>query len=233
MIRQLKNRIKSVRKQIKLQLHYLSLAQKSPQQVFTEIYTEKKWGGGDASSFSGPGSSLDQTNVVREALPMIIEELNCKSLIDVPCGDFFWMKTVTLDNVEYIGGDIVADLIEKNQKLYSGGKRRFILVDLLQGPLPKSDLVLCRDCLGHFSYMHIFLALTNIKRSGAEYFLTTTFNNRGRNENIVTGAWRPINLQIPPFNFPSPMKLIDEKCPKTDHQDKSLGLWKISDIPEY
>ena len=76
-------------------------------------------------------------------------------------------------------------------------------------------------------------ALKNIKRSGSRYLLTTTFTERDSNMDIQTGQWRPLNMLKPPFSFPSPIMIINEKCTEGDGSwgDKSLGLWKISDIP--
>jgi hypothetical protein len=39
-------------------------------------------------------------------------------------------------------------------------------------------------------------------------------------------------LQLPPFNFPKPLKLIDEKCTEYNGKfaDKHLGLWLLNDI---
>jgi hypothetical protein len=203
---------------------------KSPDQVFTEIYRINKWG--DVSSASGPGSNLEQTETIRKILPLLIKELNCKSILDIPCGDFFWMKLVDLD-VQYIGGDIVAGLINNNKRKYAGAKRKFVHMDLIHDRLPKVDLIICRDCLVHFPLLQTLHALENIKRSDSIYFLTTTFIERDINVDIQFGGWRPINLQQPPFSFPSPIRLIDEKCPFEDYKDKNLGLWKTTDIPDY
>ncbi|HEV8722667.1 MAG TPA: hypothetical protein VGW77_18770 [Candidatus Binatia bacterium] len=59
---------------------------------------------------SGPGSSLFQTATVRAALPGVIQQFGVKSMLDIPCGDFNWMKEVTLDVDRYIGGDIIKQL---------------------------------------------------------------------------------------------------------------------------
>lgn len=203
---------------------------KSPAQIFTEIYRENKWG--DEQSLSGPGSNLDQSEAVRNALPLLIKELRCESLLDVPCGDFFWLKMIDL-NIQYIGGDVVDDLVKNNNRQYATQNRKFVRVDLVRDRLPKVDLILCRDCLVHFSYLHTLSSLKNIKRSGARYLLTTTFVERDINKDIPTGGWRSINLQLPPYNFPAPIRLIDEKCPFEDYRDKSLGLWKTADVPDY
>ena len=98
--------------------------------------------------------------------------------------------------------------------------------------LPKADILFCRDCLVHLSNEDIAKSIQNIRQSDITYLLTTTFTQCDENHDIVTGDWRIINLEKPPFNFPKPMSLINEKCTEGDgtYADKSLGLWKISDI---
>ena len=203
---------------------------KRPEEIFSEIYFDNKWG--DNDSVSGPGSNLIETEVIRDALPTLIKSLDCKVFLDIPCGDFFWMNTVKM-NVQYIGGDIVADLIRINQEKYGRDDRSFAQLNIISDKLPRADLILCRDCLVHLSYSDIFLALRNIKNSGSIFLLTTTFVDRKRNDNIPTGSWRPINFQLAPFNFSPPIRLIDEKCPLQDFRDKNLGLWRIADIPDF
>jgi hypothetical protein len=96
----------------------------------------------------------------------------------------------------------------------------------------KVDLILCRDCLFHLSYKDIFSALKNFKKSKSRFLLTTTFTNRTKNRNIFSGGWRPINLELPPFNLPRPVKIINENCTEADgkYSDKSLGLWNLESI---
>ena len=202
--------------------------QKSAEQtLFTEIYEKKCWGGAD--SVSGAGSDYDQTEVIREFLPHLVKELGCNSILDLPCGDFFWMNLIDMD-IDYVGGDVVPRIIRTNQRKYGNARRNFIDLDIIRDILPRADLILCRDCLVHFSDCHVFNSLKNIIVSESTFLLTTTFTKRQRNEDIPTGAWRPINLLLPPFNFPPPMKLIDERCPTGGYSDKHLGLWRIGDI---
>jgi hypothetical protein len=96
--------------------------------------------------------------------------------------------------------------------------------------LPKADIIICRDCLVHFSFNDVFSALRNICRNESTYFLSTTFSKHKRNSNIYTGSWRPINLVVPPFSLPDPILLIKEGCTDDGAADKSLALWKIEDI---
>jgi hypothetical protein len=197
--------------------------------VFEEIFRENSWG--DADSRSGMGSNLLYTETLRAELPRLLEEFRFRSMVDVPCGDFFWMRLMTLD-LEYVGGDIVAQLVERNQRLYGGDGRRFAQMDIVCDRLPKVDLVFCRDCLVHLSYKDAFRALNNIKRSGSTYLLTTTFSDRQGNSDICTGDWRTLNFRLPPFDFAPPLRLIDERIPLEGFRDKSLGLWRIADLPK-
>jgi len=98
--------------------------------------------------------------------------------------------------------------------------------------LPQIDAVLCRDCLVHLSFTDAHAALANVARSGAKWLLTTSFSSIKRNDDIVTGQWRPLNLMLPPFNLPKPAKRIAENCTETEFTDKLLGVWPIADLPQ-
>ena len=199
---------------------------------FTHIYSTNAWRG--AESRSGTGSSLLQTAAIRTMIPILLDDLNIKRLLDIPCGDYSWMKEVTLPIEHYVGADIVSELVHRNAATYGGPGRVFIVCDLTKDRLPPADCILCRDCLGHLSFKHIFEALNNIQRSKCTYLLTTTFSGRTRNWDIESGDWRPINLTIDPFNFPPPLKLLSERCTEDGGiwSDKNLGLWRIADLPD-
>lgn len=196
--------------------------------VFAKKTTDNTWAG--KNSLSGHGSDFVSTENLRQILPSLIQELNVKSLLDAPCGDFYWMNLTDLQIDNYIGVDIVPELVEQNQLKYSSKNRQFINLDIILDELPNVDLILCRDCLVHLSFNQIKESIQNFKKSGSTYLLTTTYPDLlDKNKNIVTGDWRPLDLEKPPFNFPKPIKLVNENC-TTDLKEKSLGLWKISDI---
>jgi hypothetical protein len=152
-------------------------------------------------------------------------------MLDIPCGDFWWMKEVELGNICYTGADIVHDLVEGN-KQYENRNRSFRKLDLIRDELPAVDLVFVRDCLVHLSFEDIFKALQNIVDSKSRYLLTTTFTARDKNRDIATGQWRALNLVLAPFNLPQPEVLINEYHPKKEYADKCLGLWHIRDVSE-
>lgn len=197
--------------------------------LFSFVYRKNIWGGDE--SRSGVGSSLDETLSLRHELPALLAQWSIESMLDVPCGDFHWMNELNLPLQRYIGADIVSDIVERNSKLYPRAGRRFVRLDLTRDRLPQADLIFCRDCLPHFSHELIRHAVANIKSSGAKFLLTTTFPAHAENPDIMTGWWRPLNLEKAPFCFPQPLRYVHEGNPDSGYSDKSLGLWRIQDLP--
>ncbi len=200
------------------------------QDRFTYIFRSRLW---SSSSVSGPGSESVQTQQLRDQLPDVLDRFGVRTLLDLPCGDFGWLSAVDLDLKRYIGADIVTELVEMNaERFRDDPMREFRVLDLTGDPLPKADLVLCRDCLVHLSFADIERALRNLRRSGSRYLLTTTFTELGTNIDIATGDWRPLNLCREPFGFPEPLAVLVEGCTEENgaYADKSLGLWEIASI---
>ncbi|MCX6613074.1 MAG: class I SAM-dependent methyltransferase [Acidobacteria bacterium] len=203
------------------------------EEVFQRIWANNYWG--DAESRSGGGSNLEQTAVLRPALSRLLSELKIQSMLDLPCGDFHWMKeTVLPAGMSYVGGDIVAPLVASNQASFGGPLKRFEQMNLMEDDLPQVDLIFCRDCLVHLSFAQIGKAIENLRRSGSTYLLTTNFSDDRRNHDIRTGQWRPLALRAAPFHFPLPLAVIEEKCTENrgKFSDKTMSLWRIADLPE-
>jgi hypothetical protein len=203
--------------------------------VFTSVYQENRWGGD--SSVSGPGSSLEQTSVIRENIIELLNKYNIKTIVDAPCGDFFWMKEVLRRNINYIdsytGIDIVEDLIRNNKRKYGSEKIFFIKSDLTKDLVPKADLILCRDCFLHLSYKNICKILNNFKLSGADYLLTSTYT-RHINKNVYKFSveGRAINLEFHPFKIEDILVTINENYhgQNEEYNDKSLILIRLGSI---
>ena len=197
------------------------------EQIFTNIYDTRAWH--SKESISGNGSELSQTTQIINELPFLLKKYNITSMLDIPCGDFNWMQHVNLNNVKYIGADIVEDLIISNQNKYPDIE--FHHLDLTKSTLPKVDLILARDVFVHMTYNTIVAALENIIQSGCKYLLTTSFTGMNINRDLsADGDWRPLNLLIDPFRF-KPIYLINENCTEGEnnqHNDKCLILFEIS-----
>jgi len=202
--------------------------------VFEDIYRNQSWGG---KSVSGMGSDTDQTKSLRQELPKLLNAYSVTSLLDVPCGDFNWMKLVELGSRSYVGGDIVAGLIEENNSKYRSNNRQFCVLDLMKDPLPPADLLLCRDCLIHLSFRDLRLVFSNLAKSDIPYVLTTNYPLITRNTDILTGGFRAINLQLSPFHLPKPVTAIAEDFFPKQRNDpnfiRELGLWRRSDFARF
>lgn len=204
---------------------------KNSEDIFTDIYQSNSWN--NKESVSGLGSTLQQTEVIRRELPLLWNQLETRTLLDIPCGDFNWMQYVDLQGLSYIGGDIVAPLVERNNAKFGRAGRSFIVLNVLSDVLPEVDCIFCRDCLVHFSHTDVRTALNNIKASRCRYLLTTTYPGQRRNLPIVTGEWQPLNLQAAPYNFGQPLHIINENSSERSgaYGDKSIALWRVADIP--
>lgn len=198
---------------------------------FTTIY--KSGGFGGSLSLSGVGSDLEQTRVIRDELHRVIQKYAIKSMLDVPCGDMYWMQHVDLKGVDYIGADIVDDLARVNNMRFGGEQKKFVVLDIVQDDLPQVDLIFCRDCLIHMKLNDAKLAIQNFKKSGSKWLLTTTYSSRDANAELGMNLFRPLNLQQPPFSLPALVELINENCTFGGgvYLDKSMGLWRIADLP--
>ncbi len=200
-------------------------------QVFTHIYEVNYWG--NSESISGPGSSVNHTKLLVDQLKLLLDHLDVKTILDIPCGDFNWMQHLQWSKMHYTGGDIVRDLILRNRKQFGSKNINFDELDLTSNDLPVSDVIVNRDGLVHFSFEDIRLSLKNICRSKSHYLLTTTFLKHTLNYDIVSGDWRPLNFERPPFRFPKPMYIISEYSEtafEKQNKGKSLALWDIADL---
>ncbi|GAB4164350.1 MAG: class I SAM-dependent methyltransferase [Winogradskyella sp.] len=203
---------------------------KSISETFTYINESGYWK--SKESVSGDGSELLVTQELSRKLEQLILDKDINSMLDIPCGDFNWMQKVHLKNTYYTGADIVENIIATNQQKYNSDRINFKVLDITKDTLPKVDLIFCRDCLVHFSFKDIYKALVNIKNSKSKYLLTTAFYRCDENKDIVTGEWRKINFELPPFNFKKPIEIIDENYTVKGYKysDKSMCLWEVNDI---
>jgi len=199
----------------------------SHEAVFTRIYRGSEWL--SAESRSGPGSELVRTTGLRRELPELLAELGVDVLLDAGCGDFRWMRETELPVREYIGVEVVPELAAELTRRYTRLGRRFVQADITRDELPPGDFIFCRDVLVHFPDDDVMRALAAFRRTGARWLLATTFTARETNEPIELGAWRALNLEAPPFNFPPPEQLLED-IPIRDRElglDKRLGLWGL------
>jgi hypothetical protein len=214
--------------------HFEKLARQgqpsSPRATFRDIYERHHWRG--SQSRSGPGADASQVQALQRLIPQLLSEYRIGSLLDLPCGDYSWMRDVPLPDTRYVGADLLEEVVAPLARTQQDARHEFLVLDLTSDPLPPAELLLCRDCLVHLSFADIRLAVANILRSRIPWLLTTTFPRSESNDDIVTGDWRVLNLERAPFGFPPPERLLNEECTEGDgvFSDKSLGMWRTAHL---
>jgi hypothetical protein len=221
------------------------VSKKIYQDVFSQIY--ENYGFGGTESRSGFGSTLSETKELREKIKALIQDKNIKSVIDIPCGDFNWMKEIVFSFESYIGGDIVENAVKTNNEKYSNSKIKFINFDLINDVIPTSDLLIVRDIIGHLPLHDGKKIIENILNSNCKYLLSTTWakktesgwskcnpNDVSReNEGVEYGRFYPVNLMESPFNLPEPEIYLEEDVYVDNFENgnrKVLAFWDLSKI---
>ncbi len=197
--------------------------------IFSGYYKDNFWG--SEESVSGGGSTLEYTANLRKELPGFLKQYEIRSILDAPCGDYNWFRYVERPaNTSYLGADIVPELIQKNKENYEDASTAFEVLDITKDPLPASDLWICRDVLFHLANEHVLAVLHNFLNSEIEYLLTTSNVLCTENKDILSGQYRNLNLQIPPFNFPAPLSTIDDWIEGTPV--RKMCLWDRKTLSE-
>ena len=157
-------------------------------------------------TYSGPGSLLSNTDNLIENLPVFIKNYNIKSIIDIPCGDFNYMrKIINQDkNINYLGIDIAENAIKKCKK-YETRNIKFKVDDITLSDitLNDADLIICKDLTLHLCFSDIKKVLKNIERSNCKYFACSRYENGNivNKEQISGLGARGIEITKEPFNF--------------------------------
>ena len=189
-------------------------ASRSVREVFSEIYREGHWGTrSDGGLCSGSGS-VNQS-ITAPYIEMITDYLNAvgrdKTLVDLGCGDLEVGRNFLDLCAEYVGVDVVPDLIEQHKSTYQGHNARFLCVDIIEDNLPDGDICFVRQVLQHLSnkqIAHILVKLRKYKVCFITEHYPTDNPSIIPNKDIVHGsrirvyANSGVYLDKPPFHIP-------------------------------
>ena len=182
--------------------------------IFTSIYKSAHWNQGENKlskefiSVSGHGSNLN-TEQYYNLISNFVNTLDIykiKSILDMPCGDVLWIKEIfKKKDVNYLGVDIVENLIKSNIKLYENERVKFLNRDIVNFSIEKKfDLVFLRDFFIHINNSDIKKVINNIKKMNIKYFAFTNYDIK-KNNDVSTGKHRKVNLLLEPFNLGKPI----------------------------
>ena len=185
--------------------------------VFDEIYKSGLWGKG-----SGGGSDSGACIQYSRWLEKFIIENEIRSIVDLGCGDWQFMRLVDLNGAKYLGIDVASSVIDVNSRLYSSPNVQFGMLRSYKS-LPSADLLICKDVMQHLSNQEVFRIIEILPRY--TYSLVTNdvscgfsakhqLLQRARkpwapllNRDIQTGDYRTIDISKKPFNTDSRLVL--------------------------
>jgi SAM-dependent methyltransferase len=161
-------KLRLLSRRIKRSLRERREARMSCEQVFTNIYRNGDWGGGRGevaeAFYSGPGSSAEAAKPYIDAVLAFITAERITSVIDIGCGDFRVGHAIAASGVRYLGVDIVAPLIARNERLFASSQIRFMTGNVIEDDLPDAELCLLREVFQHLSNQQITHALTHLRK---------------------------------------------------------------------
>ena len=131
---------------------------KTTEEVFTKIYENNIWGSSNGKFFSGGGSA--NAAIVSPYIKMISEQASSEgfrglTFVDLGCGDFHVGRQLLPLCSQYIGIDIVKQLICRNQENYGNETTHFMHRDIVTDELPVGDVCFVRQVFQHLSNQQI------------------------------------------------------------------------------
>ena len=180
------------------------------------------WGTDDESVFfSGVGSRGEPAAAYVDAVaPIIIVHLNESerqvTIVDLGCGDFSVgaRLLLRLPPVQYLGCDVVPEIIEHNRKHYGSSRVQFQALDIVSEELPDGDICLVRQVFQHLSNRDIARVLPKLRKYRHLYVtegqplvrVGKPNPDKAANADVRfdwrTGYGRGVELDLPPWNLP-------------------------------
>ena len=212
--------------------------------VFEDVYSSRAWAprGGP---LSGLGSSVSWTSRARAALMHTIVKYHVKYVVDAPCGDLTWMRTLfplfETMGVRYTGVDVVATQIAKHRARFAkAGVRDFHVLDLTATPPPAGDLIFSRQAMQHLNaqlamrVLHQFSRVPRVRGRGVPLLLTTSYqlgperwDENYRRKEPGAGVIL-LDFRRAPFSLPPPLEVFEEQHRTDDGLMRELLLlWQL------
>ena len=188
--------------------------EKLSKKIFTSIYKSNHWVQNSSRlpnefvSVSGHGSNIntEQHKLLVKNFTEVINKYEINSILDMPCGDFLWIKEIIKNNqIKYLGIDIVDELIKKNLNQYKSDNINFLTKNIIDfSENTHFDLIIIRDLFIHINNSQIRKILHNLKKLNFKYLALNSYNNE-ENKDVIIGQHRKVNLLIDPFNLNKPI----------------------------
>lgn len=190
-------------------------ATRSVEEVFTDIYLNRRWGGRPDEFCSGSGTR--DARVVDAYVGAVAEWLQKQAggeglvVVDLGCGDFTVGRQLVAYCSCYVGVDVVKPLIEHHQSNFAGATIEFAHLNIITDELPEGDVCLVRQVLQHLSNNEISIILGKLRKYR---WALLTEHIPSSEQGVVPNLDKPHGSDIritmnsgvypehPPFSFP-------------------------------
>lgn len=184
------------------------------EQVFTDIYSNNRWGGESGTFCSGDGSH--DASIVAPYVAAMRAELGRigaagMTAVDLGCGDYSVGRELSPACGRYIGVDIVRPLIAHNQAAFGSSTVSFRHANIVEEALPEGDICFVRQVLQHLSNDQIAGVLPKLgkfrwcfitEHHPSPAALVRPNEDKPHGENIRVGRGSGVYLEEPPFALP-------------------------------
>lgn len=168
--------------------------------VFSDVYERDLWNGG-----SGPGSAPENTVEYRRFLQEFLDGFDYPvKVVDLGCGDWRIGELMDWSGVDYVGVDVVPEVIEANRRRDTPDNVSFVCLDALVDDLPEGDVLVVKDVLQHWPNADVVRLLDAAEERFTFTVVTNDVSSKSHpakvNSDIALGDWRPIDIERAPFD---------------------------------
>lgn len=173
------------------------LEKRNPEYIFSQIYKNNHWGQ------SGPGSDPANAAPYLRILQDVFNDDRFTTIVDLGSGDWRLMETIYIPgNKNYKGFDIVESVINETKSKHGRDNIQFYYIHKLEElKNEKSDLLIIKDVIHHWSNESIQYFINNILPNFKYALITNDYENLKINSDIKVGHFRPIDIEAEPFNM--------------------------------
>ena len=188
------------------------------EKIFSSVCNNKLWGSAPNSRyFSGHSSHGEAAKVYVEKMAELLRQHSIElerplNVVDLGCGDFAVGRSLLerLPEINYLGCDIVAELVEHNRRQYAGARISFKKMDIVSDTIPDGDVYLVRQVLQHLSNAEIISFFGRVSKKYIYVTEAHPIESSGPiNPDKPTGdgtrynfhGGRGVDLSLPPFNL--------------------------------
>ena len=192
---------------------------RTTEEVFSRIYRESLWKSGTETEqefCSGRGSHVE--SIVEPYKKVIIDFLasyppsSKPRIVDLGCGDFNVGNAFINYSSEFIGIDVVPDLIKHHNSSNYGSHVKFICSNIIEDDLPPGDICFIRQVLQHLSNQQIskilgklnqykIVFITEMYPTNSAVVIPNRDKNHGKGIRMSNNSG--VYLDQPPFDIDS------------------------------